>query len=118
MFDYIIFCSPFKCRATNHLRLTLDQEAQEEFQSNYPIDVIVGDLLEEFNNLNFDTQFLVKFTYNTFLKGLIWLAFSTRKLPQAGQMLTGRSLSYKKFLLAKNQPSCDVDGLTGQCSCK
>jgi hypothetical protein len=63
-------------------------------------------------------QFLAKFPNEATLKRLAQLAFAAREFPEARQVTAFEALGDEKFLLVKNQPSSDVDGLNGQCSCR
>ena len=78
----------------------------------------MGDLLEEWAKRNLDGQFLIEFAHKAGLEALAWFTFTARELPQTRQVAALQALSNKKFLLMENQPGSDVDGLSGQCSCR
>ena len=78
----------------------------------------MGELLEQLAQRNLDAQFLSKLTGEAILESLARLAFAAGELPQARQVAALQALSNKKFLLMENQPGSDVDGLSGQCSCR
>ena len=79
---------------------------------------IMGDLLEQLAKRHLDAQLLQKFAHEACLEGLTCLALATGELPQAGQVGANRTLGDQKFLLVKNQAGGNVDGLTGQCTCR
>ena len=78
----------------------------------------MGDLPEQLPKRNLNGQFLMELTYKAGLEALAWFAFAARELPQTRQVAALQALSNKKFLLMENQPGSDVDGLSGQCSCR
>ena len=109
---------PLESSAANGPRLSLGQAAEEEFQVNGFFGVVVGDFLEQLAKRNLDAQFLAKLTHEALLDSFARFAFAAGKLPQTGHVSTGRTLGDKKFLSVKNQPGGNVDGLSGQCSCR
>ena len=109
---------PFVRGAADGARLALGQSAKEEFQVNGFPGVVVGDFLKRLAKSNLDAQFLAKLTHEALLDSFARLAFAAGKLPQTGHVSTGRTLGDKKFLSVKNQPGGNVDGLSGQCSCR
>jgi len=109
---------PLECGAANGPRLTLGQAAEKEFQVNRSFGVIMGYLLERLAKRNLDAQFLAELAGEAILKALARLALAAGEFPQAGQVSTGGALGDKKFLSVKNQPGGNVDGLSGQYSCR
>ena len=78
----------------------------------------MGELFEQWTKRKINGQFFTEFTHKTGLEALAWFAFTSRELPQTRQVTALQALGNEKFLSVKNQAGSDVDGLSGQCSCK
>ncbi len=78
----------------------------------------MSECLDALADVHCDSQFLGQLAPEALGHRFPGLAFAAGEFPQARQVTAFEALGDEKFLLVKNQPGSDVDGLNGQCSCR
>ena len=101
-------------RAIQRLRFAGNQFADEKFQVDGFLWVVVADFLEEFADGNFHAEFLADFADEALLEGLARLAFAAGKFPQPAEMRLRVALRDEQFAAVEDERGADCDDVTSE----
>ena len=77
--------------------------AMEEFQANGAPGIVMDQVLEQAEDLDFNAQFFAKLAVKALLKSLARLALAAGKFPKAAEVRPGGAAGDQEFSVAKNQ---------------